>query len=153
MLIINLQVSKDEHVSYTEKDGKLFINVRIQEAGVHGLKIYGEDKDNKGSLEPLFNYIIDGVMPLKEFLPFPKQWDGKFEVYEPRSGWLGSNKSVHFTVKVPKAKKVAVLTSKVRDIDNCSIQFNSVMVYLPCRLNLINMLQKLNYMVMKTGVH
>lgn len=96
------------------RDGYISFSIQCPEPGYYKLQIFACPPDSK-QLMAVYNYVINCTMALKKSYPFPKQfsqWKEGCLLTSPLVLHKDSNLAqVDWRVKVPHAKKVAVIVN------------------------------------------
>ncbi|KAK3601985.1 hypothetical protein CHS0354_013692 [Potamilus streckersoni] len=83
----------------------------IPRQGLYSLAIRAKSSHEQDTYVPIFNAVIDAIVPKKQCFPFPQQsvdWPSKCHVNEPMSGILPARELTSFSIEYPDAFEVVV---------------------------------------------
>lgn len=114
LLLHNDDGSKTDFSEYTMWDilhGVATFYITLPRVGMYSLAIRAKHSAEAENFTPVFNSIIDAIIPKKQCLPCPQQsidWPAECHVMRPLSGVLSAREMVHFEIDFPKAMELIV---------------------------------------------
>ena len=106
------------HIEQTQKE--FIFRFRLPYIGTYGLRLYGKDRGSAASLPQIHTYLVEVSCSVPRSLPWPLNlcggWGIGCELYEPKHGKLKTGTNVHFKVKYPGARGLAVIPLQVMSI-------------------------------------
>ncbi|KAL0969525.1 hypothetical protein UPYG_G00228390 [Umbra pygmaea] len=105
------------HLFLTYMDSKVTVSASLPDVGVYRLGLYGRTSA-EGVYDPLCDYVLRNSCEQRQ-PPFPTTYSAWTQnrgsvLFEPRAGSLDAGSWVRFRVKVPGARRVAVVVADTR---------------------------------------